>query len=81
MFLNLRQAVIQDKIHFFILSLLIIGIVSSKFFMSLGMMLGGLNLLLVADFKGYFVNLKKKPVLYFYFTFLSDASSRNVVDR
>ena len=70
MFLNLRQAVIQDKIHFFILSLLIIGIVSSKFFMSLGMMLGGLNLLLVADFKGYFVNLKKTSSLFLFYFFI-----------
>jgi hypothetical protein len=69
MFLNLRQAVIQEKIHFFILSLLLIGIVSSKFFMSLGMMLGGLNLLLVADFKGYFVNLKKNRFFIFILLF------------
>ena len=69
MFLKLRQAVIQEKIYFFILSLLLVGIVSSKFFLSLGMMLGGLNLLLVADFKGYFANLKKNRFFIFILLF------------
>jgi len=69
MFLKLRQAVIQEKIHFFILSLLLVGIISSKFFLSLGMMLGGLNLLLVADFKGYFANLKKNRFFIFILLF------------
>ena len=69
MLLKLRQASIQDKIYFFILSLLLVGIVSSKFLMSLGMMLGGLNLLLVADFKGNFENLKKNKFFLFLFLF------------
>jgi hypothetical protein len=70
MFLKLRQALIQEKIPFFILSLLLVGIVSSKFFLSLGMMLGGLNLLLVADFKGNFVNLKKTGSLFLFYFFI-----------
>ena len=69
MFLKLRQALIQEKIHFFILSLLLVGIVSSKFFLSLGMMLGGLNLLLVSDFKGNFANLKKNQFFIFILLF------------
>ncbi|MCX6196610.1 MAG: hypothetical protein NTY55_08150, partial [Flavobacteriia bacterium] len=69
MFLKLRQALIQEKIHFFILSLLLVGIVSSKFFLSLGMMLGGLNLLLVSDFKGNFANLKKNRFFIFILLF------------
>ena len=69
MFLKLRQALIQDKINFFILSLLLVGIVSSKFLMSLGMMLGGLNLLLVADFKGNFAELKNNKFFLFLLLF------------
>ena len=69
MFLKLRQALIQEKIHFFILSLLLVGIVSSKFFLSLGMMLGGLNLFLVSDFKGNFANLKKNQFFIFILLF------------
>ena len=59
MFFKLRQTAIQAKIHFFILSLIVIGIVCSKFLMSLGMMLGGLNLLIAADFKNNFLELKR----------------------
>ena len=69
MLLKLRQALIQDKIHFFILSLLLVGIVSSKFLMSLGMMLGGLNLFLVADFRGNFIELKNNKFFLFLFLF------------
>lgn len=69
MFLKLRQALIQDKIHFFILSLIVVGIVSSKFLMSLGMILGGLNLFAAAEFKNNFLRLKKNQFFVLLFLF------------
>ena len=45
-------------IHFLALSLFAVGIVCSKAFMSIGILLGLLNLLVEADFKGIWLNLK-----------------------
>jgi hypothetical protein len=45
-------------IHFLALSLFAVGIVCSKAFMSMGIFLGLLNLVLEADFKGIWSNLK-----------------------
>lgn len=69
MFFKLRQTTIQTKIHFFILAVIVVGIVCSKFLMSLGMMLGGLNLLIAADFKNNFLELKKNPFFVLIFGF------------
>jgi hypothetical protein len=51
-------------IHFLALSLFVIGIVCSKAFMSMGIFLGLLNLILEADYKGIWINLKKYKVFW-----------------
>ena len=45
--------------HFLALALFAVGIVCSKAFMSIGILLGMLNLLLEANFKGIWLNLKQ----------------------
>lgn len=51
-------------IHFVVLSLFAVGIVCSKAFMSIGILLGLLNLLLEANFKDFWYNLKQNRVFW-----------------
>ena len=77
MFFKLRQTTIQAKIHFFILAVIVVGIVCSKFLMSLGMMLGGLNLLIAADFKKFKDFILKQDLKY---TTASEESLKKLKD-
>ena len=56
--------------HLFVLCLFAVGIVCSKFLMSMGILLGLLSLLIEGDFKSYYKNLKENrffiAVLIFY---------------
>jgi len=56
--------------HLFVLCLFVVGIVCSKFLMSMGILLGIISLLIEGDFKAYYTNLKANrfflAVLVFY---------------
>ena len=60
---------IHHRVHFFVLSLFIIGVVCSKFLMSMGLLLGALNLLLEGNFKSYYQRLRENPLILFILAF------------
>lgn len=60
---------IHARVHYFVLLLFVVGIACSKFLMSMGMLLGALNLLLLADFKQYFRRWSENRLLHFILLF------------
>ena len=60
---------IHHRLHFFVLGFFIIGVVCSKFLMSMGLLLGVLNLLLEGNFRSYFQRLKANPLILFLLLF------------
>ena len=68
--------------HMFVLCLFVVGIVCSKFLMSMSILLGLLNLIVEGDFKQYFQNLKENKffqlvLLFFLFHVIAMAWSDN----
>jgi len=57
--LKLEKHIVHHHIHLFVLCLFAVGIVSSKFLMSMGLLIGLINLIAEAEFKKYYRNLKK----------------------
>ncbi len=60
---------IHQGLHFFVLSLFIVGVVCSKFLMSMGLLLGVLNLLLEGDFYTYWERIKTNKFILFILAF------------
>lgn len=60
---------IHHRVHFFVLSLFIIGVVCSKFLMSMGLLLGVLNLALEGNFNSYYQRLRENPLILFILAF------------
>ena len=58
-----------NKIHFWLIALMLIGIVGSKFLMSITMMLCVANLLLEADFKNYWQRIINNRLLHLLIAF------------
>ena len=58
-----------SAIHFWLIALMLIGIVGSKFLMSITMMLCVANLLLEADFKNYWQRIKENRLLHLLIAF------------
>lgn len=58
-----------STIHFWLIALMLIGIVGSKFLMSITMMLCVANLLLEADFKNYWQRIKENHLLHLLIAF------------
>jgi hypothetical protein len=56
---------IHQRLHFFVLALFIVGVVCSKFLMSMGLLLGVLNLILEANFSAYWQRLKDNKFILF----------------
>jgi len=56
---------IHQRLHFFVLALFIVGVVCSKFLMSMGLLLGVLNLILEANFSAYWQRLKDNKLILF----------------
>jgi hypothetical protein len=54
---------IHHRVHFFVLALFIVGVVCSKFLMSMGLLLGVLNLVTEGNFKSYFQRLRENPLI------------------
>jgi hypothetical protein len=54
---------IHHQVHFFVLALFIIGVVCSKFLMSMGLLLGVLNLLTEGNFNAYYQRLRENPLI------------------
>lgn len=71
MFKNLNRKKIQLYIHLFAISLVAIGMSFSKVLMSLGTILGLLNLLIEADFKNYWINIRSNSTLKWILLFIS----------
>jgi len=71
MFKNKLSAHFHSNFFLFTLLVLVVGVVCSKFLMSLGLMLGALGFLIELDFKNYGKNLKSNSsfllILGFYF--------------
>ena len=57
--MKLEKHIVHHHIHLFVLCLFAVGIVSSKFLMSMGLLIGLINLIAEAEFKKYYRNLKK----------------------
>jgi hypothetical protein len=60
---------IHRRVHFFVLALFIVGVVCSKFLMSMGLLLGVLNLVTEGNFKSYFQRLRENPLILFVLLF------------
>jgi hypothetical protein len=60
---------IHHRVHFFVLALFIVGVVCSKFLMSMGLLLGVLNLLLEGNFNSYYHRLRENPLILFILLF------------
>ncbi len=54
---------IHHQVHFLVLAFFIIGVVCSKFLMSMGLLLGILNLLTEGNFTSYFHRLRENPLI------------------
>lgn len=54
---------IHHRLHFLVLCFFIIGVVCSKFLMSMGLLLGVANLVLEGNFRSYFQRLKDNPLI------------------
>lgn len=59
----------HSNYHLFVLLVLLVGVVCSKFLMSLGLMLGGLGFLLERDFKNYGARLVSNKLFLFVLAF------------
>lgn len=57
------------RLHYFTLLLFVVGMVCSKFLMSMGLLLGTLNLLLEANFKAYIRRLAENRLIHFLLIF------------
>ena len=55
---RISSSLIHYYVHLFVLSLFVVGIVCSKFLMSMGILFGLLNLIIEGQYKVYFTNLK-----------------------
>jgi len=60
---------IHHQVHFIVLAFFIVGVVCSKFLMSMGLLLGSLNLVLEGNFSSYFRRLKENPLILFILAF------------
>lgn len=60
---------IHSRVHYFVLLLFVVGIACSKFLMSMGLLIGMLNLVLFADFKQYFRRWSENRLLHFVLLF------------
>jgi hypothetical protein len=60
---------IHQRVHFLVLAFFIVGVVCSKFLMSMGLLLGVLNLLTEGNFKSYFQRLRENPLILFILVF------------
>jgi hypothetical protein len=60
---------IHHRVHFFVLALFIIGVVCSKFLMSMGLLLGVLNLVFEGNFHSYYRRLRENPLILFILLF------------
>jgi hypothetical protein len=60
---------IHARVHYFVLLLFVVGIACSKFLMSMGLLIGVLNLLLDARFKQYFRRWTENRLLHFVLLF------------
>lgn len=72
----------HSRLHYLTLLFFVVGIVCSKFLMSMGLLLGTLNLLLEADFKTYYRRLSENRLvhlllLFYVFFWLSLLWSQN----
>jgi hypothetical protein len=61
----------HNRLHYLTLLLFVIGMVCSKFLMSMGLLLGGLNLLLEADYKNYYRRLAENRLVHLLLLFYS----------
>ena len=57
--MKIEKHIVHHHIHLIVLCLLAVGIVASKFLMSIGILIGLLNLITEAEFKKYYLSLKK----------------------
>ena len=55
---RISSSLIHYYVHLFILCLFVVGIVCSKFLMSMGILFGLLHLIIEGQYKAYFMNLK-----------------------
>jgi len=60
---------IHARVHYFVLLLFVVGIACSKFLMSMGLLLGALNLVLDASFKQYYRRWSENRLLHFVLLF------------
>ena len=60
---------IHHRVHFFVLAMFIIGVVCSKFLMSMGLLLGVLNLVFEGNFNSYYRRLRENPLILFILLF------------
>lgn len=60
---------IHSRIHYFVLLLFVVGMACSNFLMSMGLLLGTLNLLLLADYRNYFRRWSENRLLHFILLF------------
>ena len=61
----------HSRLHYFTLLLFVVGMVCSKFLMSMGLLLGALNFLLEADFKTYYRRLSENRLVHLLLLFYS----------
>jgi hypothetical protein len=54
---------IHQRVHFLVLTFFIVGVVCSKFLMSMGLLLGVLNLVTEGNLKSYFQRLRENPLI------------------
>lgn len=54
---------IHHRVHFLVLAFFIVGVVCSKFLMSMGLLLGVLNLVTEGNFKSYYNRLRENPLI------------------
>ena len=60
---------IHARVHYFVLLLFVVGIACSKFLMSMGLLMGVLNLILDGHFKQYFRRWTENRLLHFVLLF------------
>ena len=54
----------HSRLHYLTLLFFVVGMVCSKFLMSMGLLIGALNLLLEADFKTYYRRISENRVVH-----------------
>lgn len=60
---------VHSRLHYFTLLLFVVGMVCSKFLMSMGLLIGVLHLLIEADFKTYYRRLAENRLVHLLFIF------------